>query len=192
MVFNIAWKFKGLPDILTPGAFAELNEQIYTVAVDTFTFGELRPALIDAVPDRVTSALANSFQAIPAERDPEGIIRGSVVTSDVAALVLDGGAKRHFPTTGRGADEPALATWLRRKPVPFVDRVTGQRIDFRNIRDLKRAAFVIGRQFRRRRRPKKRIFTKAFNQKRQSAEEILNRAAERIEEIVRNARGPRQ
>ena len=191
MVFNIDWKFKGLPDILTPGAFAELNEQIYTVAIDSFTFGELRPALIDAVPDRVTGALANSFQAIPARRDPEGIIRGSVVTSDVAALVLDGGAKRHFPPVGQGTAEPALATWLRRKPVAFVDRVTGKRIDFRNIRDLKRAAFVIGRQFRRRRRPKKRIFTKAFNKKRQSAEEILNRAAERIEEIVRNARGPR-
>ncbi len=192
MVFDIAWKFKGLPEILTPGAYEELNEQIYTVAVDNFTFGELRPALINAVPDRVTGALANSFQAVPARRDPEGIIRGSVVTSDVAALVLDQGAKRHRPSVGRGMDEPVLATWMRRKPIDFVDRVTGKRIDLRNLRDLKRAAFVIGRQFSRRRRPKKRIFTKTFDQKRQSAEEILNRAAERIEEIVRKGQGPRQ
>lgn len=72
---------------------------------------------------------------------------GRVSSSEVQALVIDEGAKPHFPPIGR---EPALAPWIRRK------------LGITDPKKVRGIALKIGKKFSRRGIPAKRTFSTAF------------------------------
>lgn len=80
-----------------------------------------------------------------------GGVAGEVGNPTVQALVIDEGAKPHFPPVG---PNPALGTWIRR------------RLGITNPREIRRKAFVIGRAIQRRGLPartsQKGKFTRTF------------------------------
>lgn len=75
---------------------------------------EFRAALVEVSPVGATALLQSSWQANPA-RVENDLISASVSSSQLSALIIDQGAKPHFPSIGDEANEPALSDWIRRK-----------------------------------------------------------------------------
>ncbi len=183
MALRVDVKLPRTPKILQKGEFRALAIRALRVAMGTSL--ATVSSTMRGISPVVTATLQRSWQTDP-PREGAGdlILRGKVTTTSVAALVLDQGAKPHFPPTGpdpgTGADlAPNLATWIRRKPVLFAESdgtpfgpVTGPGSD----RVVRRTAYLIGRSFRRARRPRRQIFTRAFNRLRPEIRRRFNRA----------------
>jgi hypothetical protein len=188
VAFKIGIETPDLPEMLKPGRFRRLIDDLYSAGIDTFNAGTLRPALVEASTS-VTGDLRSSWQTDPA-RVVGRIITGAVISSAVQALVIDEGAKKHFPPVGDpdGRPEPALATWLRRKPAVFRDQRTGRAFNWRDPGDLRRAAFLIGRKFKREGKPKLLIFSKTFTKLQPRARAAMRAVGKKVSAAVRKGR----
>ena len=94
------------------------------------------------------------------------------MSSDVAAVVIDKGAKPHFPPfpySGEGDDvAPALELWVRRGPLRITDPI-----------ELRRATRNISLAIGARGLPERKLFTNAFDTLRPKIEDILQRTVDR-------------
>lgn len=143
-----------------------------------------RNAMSLATPTGESGLTANSWQLLPISVFGSKI-RGGAVSSSVAAIVLNKGAKRHRPPRG------ALLNWIRRKlprvTTPFINRKGVKKAaNLDDQGDLDRIEFAITAAIKRRGLPRDegpiRIYDKAFDELEPKITKILMKAAERVED----------
>ena len=158
-------EFEGLPAFLESGNAASIIKEEAMQAVAE-SASVLQATMKESSPV-ASSAMQESWLAFgPTEAN--GNISGGTVTSRSYALVLDKGAKPHFPPVGEGDDVPALGPWIK------------QQFGLNNPTDIKRLSFLIGRKIARRGFPAKQIFTNAFNGLTGTLQTIHNNMIDRI------------
>lgn len=162
MAFGVDLTLEELPGILKPEAFRKLAMKHLAVGVDKALIVTRAEMVQVSSTVAVTGGLRQSWIIDPPRLRLRSL-SGQVFSSDVAALVLDAGAKRHFPPVGDGV-QPALGTWIRRKGIPWTlkDFGTERSADLGSEKDVNRLAYLIGRKFKQKRRPRRRIFSRRF------------------------------
>lgn len=130
MALRVSLDFEGLPDALKPGQFADIVREEAIRAVNEGTV-ILKNGLVVASPFGGTNTLRAGWQIKPAvARTP--LVEGTVANATVQAIVIEEGARPHFPPVGP-TGEPALGVWIR--------RVLG----ISEPKKVRKAAFLIGR-----------------------------------------------
>lgn len=157
MVLEIRIEALALPEVLKPGRAERIFASEAKRAINESAM-IIKPAMVAASPFGGTNALRRSWQITPARGEFPGVVVGGVRSTgpgSIPALVLDNGARPHFPPVGP-TGEPALATWIRRAlpqlTDPFITEKSGERrpADVGNPSDVRKLAFVIGRAINRR------------------------------------------
>lgn len=105
-------------------------------------------------------------------------------SSGLVAIILEGGAKPHFPPVPQEPDgEPALGTWLRRARdfEPYVIKKDGSRRPMNpfNINDVRKAAFAISSTISKRGFPRSGVPLGGFQKSLEAIEPALRAALDR-------------
>ena len=129
----------------------------------------MREVMVQASPFGGTSNLKQSWQVVPAGTITTGIVGGGTVAKgSIAANVMETGAVRHFPPVGAVGGTPALGVWIRRK------------LGVTDPNEIRQVAFFIGRKFKKRGIPAKRIFSRAFRANRSRVSVLMGNMSARI------------
>ncbi len=147
MAFTIKLDFKGLPKSIKGDAPKKIIDRAIIIGINRI-LPDLRKRMIKVSPRGGQGLLRNSWQISPAKKDVGGRIIGKVSSigeRGIAALVIDKGARPHFPPPG-----PDLQRWVRRK------------LGISAGREAKRVAFAVAQSISKRGLPARRIFTRTF------------------------------
>lgn len=134
---------------------------------------KLRNDMRAATPVGGTGLTRAAWQIVPpVALDRE--VRGRVVNATVSAIVLEEGARPHFPPVGREG-EPALGQWIR--------RVLG----ITDPGEVRRTAFLIGRRMKSRTMglPVRRLFTQQLVATKPELDQIMERMTARWADRIR-------
>ncbi len=172
MAFQVSLDFEGLPDALEPGSPAAIIREESKRAVDEGLI-VLKNGLVKASPFGGTNTLRTGWQIQPAVPQPKRTA-GSVTNATVQASVIEKGAKRHRPPSGP-TGEPALGVWIRRK------------LGISEPKEVRKAAFLIGRAIKKRGLPSvqglpKRFFSKIVRILEPRVDAIMETMSQRITE----------
>lgn len=168
MAFELKMGWKSIPPGIVDTAPFEIIERNSLQAVAEA--GVLtRDVMALETPFGGTGLTANSWELIPPRVDRPGRYLSGAVTSSVAAIVLEKGA-RYAP--GRRPPASNLTTWVRRKL-----GITGDK-------ELEKAAHALANAIAKRGLPrrgrKKKVFTTALKELRPKVQVIMDRLAQRI------------
>jgi len=166
MAFKVEYSLVDVPDSLRGKNAQKIIQEEYSVAIARI-LEDLNGKFRKGSPSAL-GILRNSWVIDPPKVRGR-FIGGNVSSSVTQALVVDRGARTHFPPVG---DEPALAPWIRRK------------LGITDPTEIRQKAFLIGRKFKRSGIKKRSIFTNIFKQQRglrtRELEAAKNRVIERL------------
>ena len=166
MVFQVQMNLVDLPKALKGDASQEIiREELVKATAENLI--DLRNSFSKGSPTGL-GILRNSW-IIEKPKAKGKFVIGNVSSSVVQALIVDQGARPHFPpVSGVGGGESALAPWIRRK------------LGVSDPDEIEQIAFKISRKFKKSGIKKRRIFSNIFKKKTPSIAARLEVAKERI------------
>ena len=172
MVFGFQIELIRIPKLLQAGVARETIAREFKRALNEASI-LIRRRMITASPFGGTGLLREAWQTIAAREIGTFLFEATVVTiGSWAALVIERGAKPHFPPVGPPGTTPALGTWIRRK------------LGLTDPAKIRRAAISIGRKFKSQPRKPQRTFSKTLVAATPIVRRAMVRAQQRLARIV--------